>query len=349
MLAVELRSTGDFKIARSLSEVEGGCIVQSQFQYPSNMTNYTSPKPELWTGRRVDPALPPQYWHQIVEFVDLREPLSSLADATVIIGYAVDEGVRRNQGRVGAAAGPDVARGHLGRLAYHGSPARVLDGGNVVCPDGDLEAAQETLSQLVEVVCRAGGRPVVIGGGHDMAYGHFRGLHRAYAGEGKRFGVINFDAHLDLRDPKDGATSGTPFRHILDEFGTDTKYLAIGIQRAANTPELFATAARLGVGIIEDHEIIDNHSGPLNRIHKLLAEVDYLYTTVDLDGFHAGVAPGVSAPNPTGFDPHFVLQGLRYLVPKSKLVGFDVAEFNPGVDRDGITGRLVGRLVFGQI
>ena len=52
----------------------------------------------------------------------------------VIIGYACDEGVRRNNGRVGAKNGPDAIRKCIGNL-----PLRVVDKGNVVCKDWNLE------------------------------------------------------------------------------------------------------------------------------------------------------------------------------------------------------------------
>ncbi len=40
--------------------------------------------------------------------------------AVALIGFACDEGVRRNHGRVGAAAGPEALRLALGKLAING-------------------------------------------------------------------------------------------------------------------------------------------------------------------------------------------------------------------------------------
>src|ERR687884_322191 len=52
------------------------------------------------------------------------------------------------------------------------------------------------------------GRAVLVGG-HETAYGHYLGYVRA----GRPVGIINLDAHLDLRPVEGGrGNSGTPFR-----------------------------------------------------------------------------------------------------------------------------------------
>ena len=310
------------------------------------MPLYQPADKSLWTGRAVSADLSPQYWHQVIEFTDLRESSQDIGGCTVLLGYAVDEGVRRNQGRVGAAEGPDVARGYLGRLANHLNGRRIVDAGNIVCSGRDLESAQEELSRRVAQICRAGGRPTVIGGGHDIAYGHFRGLHRAHHAPGKCFGIINFDAHLDLRTPADGPTSGTPFHQILTEFGDATRYLAVGIQAAANPPALFAAATGFGVTIIEEADCISRPDRVRKRLAAFAGEVDHLYVTVDMDGFFGSTAPGVSAPNPSGLSPAFVLKAVAQLVTTGKVAGADVAEFNPIHDVNDLTGRLVSRVVY---
>ena len=88
-----------------------------------------------------------------------------------IAGFACDAGVARNQGRVGAAAG---------RPASAVRPAcrpmtRLLDAGDVACEGDALEAAQDALGQRVAAL---GARPLVLGGGHEIAWGSFQGLAR---------------------------------------------------------------------------------------------------------------------------------------------------------------------------
>ena len=92
--------------------------------------------PFAWQGRiDTEETGPSPRWHQRVQ------PFAATSQGGVaLIGFAVDEGVRRNAGRVGAAHGPDVARKALANLPVLGEPA-LWDLGDIDCPQGALEAA----------------------------------------------------------------------------------------------------------------------------------------------------------------------------------------------------------------
>src|SRR5262245_23238451 len=133
----------------------------------------TMPEPDMsiWTGR-VDAADGPDAlrWHQMVK------PLTPSAEpGVVLVGFACDEGVRRNGGRVGAKDGPRAIRAALANLAWHQS-APVYDAGDVRCDDGDMEGAQSRLAEVVADAIRAGHWPLVLGGGHETAWGTFQGI-----------------------------------------------------------------------------------------------------------------------------------------------------------------------------
>src|SRR5207248_6597570 len=113
---------------------------------------------------------------------------------------------------------PDAIRAHLYRLtAWDGVTGTDLAGvgladlGNVRAGD-DLEAAQRRLGEAVAGVLRAGAVPVVLGGGHETAFGHFLG----YTAAGVEVGIVNVDAHLDVRPYPAGGHSGSPFRQALE-------------------------------------------------------------------------------------------------------------------------------------
>ncbi|MEL7159335.1 MAG: formimidoylglutamase [Bacteroidota bacterium] len=312
------------------------------------MNNYLPPQASAWTGRQTDPALGPQYWYQRMQLLDVRHLETASPRIThALVGYACDEGVRRNQGRVGAVDGPAVARTYLGKMAAHFGPETVIaDAGTVSCPDGDLETCQATYAEIVSRLRRQGIIPIGIGGGHDIAFGTYSGL-RAALPSG-RIGILNFDAHFDLRAPTDGPNSGTPFHQILARHGKDTAYCVVGIQRLGNTPFLFQTAADLGVTYLERPLCANDpmsRKAVSQRLRSFIDEVDHLYVTVDLDGFSAAYAPGVSASSPVGFSPSFFFPVLEEVLRSSKLVGLDVAEFNPLYDRADNTLRLLGNVI----
>ncbi len=88
--------------------------------------------------------------------------------------------------------------------------------------------------------------PLVLGGGHEVAFGSWSGLNRHLAGKG-RVGIINFDAHFDLRMKQEQASSGTPFFQIAEQCaaqGTPFHYACLGVAETANTGKRSLPAPR---------------------------------------------------------------------------------------------------------
>jgi len=297
-----------------------------------------------WTGR-VDEAegAAGRRWHQVVRARD------TAAARVALVGFACDAGVVRNQGRPGAASGPHALRQALANLPVHAIDA-IDDLGDVACAGDGMEAAQEEFGTVVADALRAGSLPLGLGGGHEMALASWRGLHAALRarGDGGSIGILNFDAHFDLRAGETG-TSGTPFRQILEqaaELGRDVRYLCIGVSRFANTASLFNRAAALGVRWVLDEDTRAERLDALAaEITALAGEVDHLYLTLCLDAFPAAMAPGVSAPAALGIDPGLVERLVDVACATGKLRLADVAELNPSFDIDGRTARLAARLV----
>jgi formiminoglutamase len=238
-------------------------------------------------------------------------------------------------------------------MANHLSPQdRLIDMGDIHCPDGDLESAQSVLAEWVSGIARQGGLTLLLGGGHDIAYGHYRGL-RTALDSSKRLGIINFDAHFDLRTNEKGNHSGSPFYQIsrdCQKEGSDFLYLCLGIRREANPRELFDRAEALGVHYLELPQFSMHHiSKTQESLARFLSRTDRVYVTVDMDGFSSAFSPGVSAACPNGFTPEIVLKCLREIVISGKLLGIDVAETSPEYDRDGQTAKLAAGIIHSVI
>jgi formiminoglutamase len=288
------------------------------------------------------------------------QPLA-LADrpATALVGFACDTGVMRNHGRSGAAEGPQVLRRMLANLAWHGSiDDRLVDAGDVICDADALEAAQHEYAELIALLLRNGHAPIGLGGGHEMAWAGYQGIERALAGHPRleRLGIINFDAHLDLRreEAPGRGTSGTPFLQIAESraaAGQDFRYLCIGAAEAANTPALLQRARALGARIVFDVDCGNASTEAVLR--EFIADSSAIYLSFCLDVLPPAVAPGVSAPADLGVALHRVVALVRETVrlcahrtPASKLLLADVAEFSPRLDPDGRTARTAARIVY---
>jgi formiminoglutamase len=297
-----------------------------------------------WTGR-VDADEGPRAvrWHQRVQ------PLAAgAAPGVALLGFASDTGVTRNQGRAGAAGGPAALRRALANLAWHGErPA--WDAGDVAVEGEELETAQGELGSAVARLLGDGHLPVVMGGGHEVAYGSFLGLAEWAARQAAppALGVVNLDAHLDLRAGR--ASSGTPFRQIAEACagrGWPFRYLCLGVDEASNTAALLDTAARLGARWRRDRDCTPARLDEVRaELAAFLATVGAVHLTVDLDALPAAVAPGVSAPAARGVALEVVEALVDVALASGKVRLFEVAELAPGLDPDGRTGKVAARLV----
>jgi formiminoglutamase len=267
------------------------------------------------------------------------------ANNFVLHGFAVDEGVRRNKGRVGAAQAPDIIRKNMSNFPVKNSSFRLLDFGNVLCENQNLERAQENLAEKVALVLQKKAKSVVLGGGHEVTFAHYSGLKYAFPNE--KIGIINFDAHFDNREPEIGVgpSSGTGFWQIAQQ--GEIHSLHIGIQKNSNTKKLFNTADHFGMKyILSDDLYMENLDAIKSKIDALFQSVDKVYVTICMDVFNAAIAPGVSASAYNGiFADAVMLKVYRHILQNPKTVALDVAEVNPNYDIQERTARLAACLV----
>jgi formiminoglutamase len=306
---------------------------------------YRPPDKNLWQGRQDIIAM--ERFHQVVTVKEVTECLAApmINPTIVFIGFGSDEGVRRNQGRVGAKAGPDTLRKALANYPLHGGKKKIvqlIDIGNIECNDESLEDAQKALATVVEQVVAQGGFPIVLGGGHETAWGHYQGLSPKW--EKSNFAIVNFDAHFDMRQLHEGnkSTSGTSFLQIAQQ-RKDRElpfhYYCLGIKLSSNTQSLFATAHQWGAKYLTCDDIYEGGVIP-HFINKIVSRHDAIYVSVCLDVFDESYAPGVSAPSPYGLQPWHVLKALHLLSGSGKVVALDVVELAPNYDHNDITAKL---------
>jgi len=309
-----------------------------------DILNYELTNKTLWQGRK--DSLAGERFFQHVECVDICSHSLANSKKPVFLGFCCDEGIRRNQGRIGAKAGPDALREQLAKLACHSSQ-QFQDVGNIVCSNGQLELAQQQFAKLLSHCHQHGLKTIAFGGGHEIAWAHFNGLTSHYP----KIGIINFDAHFDLRPIAEGksATSGTPFWQIKDycqQNNLPFDYCCIGIQSVANTESLFERARDWEVSYITAEEVSQKSMVWQKAfLDEFMSRHDHLYLTICLDVFAECFAPGVSAPQALGLTPGQTLPLLKYIVQTGKVVSIDVAELSPLLDQHQKTSRLAAAII----
>ena len=242
-------------------------------------------------------------------------------------------------GRRGARGGPDAIRDHLARLkpwSFGGDVPRraVRDWGNVALPESDVVAAHAAVVAAASQVVAAGELPLALGGDHSLTFPLVGAL-------GRRVGVINLDAHLDVRDFAGAPNSGTSFGRLLAEgVCPGPNLVAVGIREFANSARYVEKARRAGATIFSAEDWVAEPEVVVDRAIEIASRgVDAVYLSVDLDVLDQAHAPGVSAPTPGGVDSALLFRALRRIGARAPLVGADFMEVAPNLDREGVTAR----------
>jgi formiminoglutamase len=266
------------------------------------------------------------------------------APRVVLLGFPSDEGVRRNGGRVGAALAPQALRNVLYHLAPDARSERMEDllGRTRDLGDleisGDVESDQRNLGEVLAHHLVRGAFVIVLGGGHETSYGHFLG----YAFAERRVEILNWDAHADVRELKQGkGHSGSPFRQAIeDSSGACRRYSVAGLQPHAVARTHLELVKRQGRAVWRD-EVSPRY------IEVLYSGVESpTLVSFDLDAVSQAEAPGVSAPNPEGLSSELWLKAAFEAGRSAAVTSADIVELNPSFDPDGQTARLAALTVW---
>jgi formiminoglutamase len=102
------------------------------------------------------------------------------------------------------------------------------------------EEIDERVTQVIQLIVQAGKIPIIIGGGHNNAYGNIKGtaLGLKAAGRIKQAAIncINCDAHSDFR-ALEGRHSGNGFSYAFHEKFLD-KYAIVGLHENYNSDSI---------------------------------------------------------------------------------------------------------------
>jgi formiminoglutamase len=271
----------------------------------------------------------------------------------VLLGFPQDHGIRRNHGRRGAAAAPQEIRRHLYRLTpWDGendielSAVPPLDLGNVHVA-GTLEETQAVLGEVIAAVLERGAVPIVLGGGHETAFGHYLG----YVAAARKVGIINIDAHLDVGPCHgDHGHCGSPFRQALEHPGRPlprTHYACLGVQPHSVSRAHWLYAREHGCVVRWADEVRDHLAEQFGKERdRFAAAGSSVYLSIDADVVRAADVPGVSAPNALGLSGAEVAALARRAGQSPAVASLDVVEVNPRHDRDGQSARWAALVVW---
>ncbi|NHJ84173.1 MAG: formimidoylglutamase [Asgard group archaeon] len=255
-----------------------------------------------------------------------------------LVGIPFDSAVL---GRKGAKGGPKKIRDSIRYFkAYNWSldfwfgDKRVYDFGDIIFDDETVLEAHEKISDTIRKIVERGFVLITLGGDHSIAYPIIKGIKDHY--KEYSIGLINIDAHLDVREVINGRiTSGTPFRRVLEGQLVEGKnFVEIGIRNFTNARTYRRYVEDKGVSVFTINDIRkDGLSEIINAsIDKITDNTDFTYISIDMDSLDQIYAPGVSAPTPDGLTPHQILEIIHQITLRTNIIGIDIVELNPLYD-----------------
>jgi formiminoglutamase len=220
-----------------------------------------------------------------------------------VIGLQEDAGPRLNKGLPGSAK----AFGAFIQRFMTVQSNRFLDGSQIALHgilDVSTDASDELLENVVKEldikvaawvseVVRAGGVPIVIGGGHNNAYGIIRGCAEAL---GKAISVVNLDPHADTRDP--GIRhSGNPFTYAWNEKHL-SRYCVLGLHESYNNEAILRRLEEMGADAVWFESWIDQPGKFFSDVDEKAAKLagDNFGIELDLDSI-AGMPSSAYTPS----------------------------------------------------
>lgn len=288
---------------------------------------------------------------------ELEEELNTSTASFVVVGVPEDIGVRMNGGNGGAHTAFIPAL----KSFLNTQQNQFIDGNNILilgyldCLDdvydfdvsdrekGDLlvKAIDKELSNLIKIIVKSGKTPIIIGGGHNNAYGNIKGLSE---GNNQPINVINFDAHTDLRRLEE-RHSGNGFSYALQE-GYINKYFMFGLHENY-TPQYIFDAIHNNINIeyntFEELEVYQSTSfdRELQRAKNFIKEHPF-GIEVDLDCVQNFPS---SAMTPSGFTPQQTRKFVHFLGKLTNASYLHICEGAPSVINDEIANGQVGKFI----
>jgi agmatinase len=255
-------------------------------------------------------------------FLEFDIPPSSYEEANIhIIPVEMEKSVSYG---AGTAAGPRaILEASLQLEAFDGGTvpgqAGMYTHEPITCKTDKVEKDLEAVVSEVTRVLQKKGVPVILGGEHTVTLGSLK----AFTNSGKKIGVVQFDAHADLRDSYgDNRLSHACVMRRVHEMGLP--FMQIGIRSLSQEEYRFRREYN-----IQNLDAADIYTGGIPAEILPLDFPEQIYITFDVDCFDASIMPATGTPEPGGLSWYQVMELLHKVSAKRTVCGFDVVELAP--------------------
>lgn len=181
--------------------------------------------------------------------------------------------------------------------------------------------------------------PILVGGDHSITAPAVRGF--MAANPGKRVGIINIDAHYDVRVADWGPHNGTPFRQLIEGGVPGANVVELGIHGFMNAAYYRQWANEQGITTITGRDIYKRgmETCILEALGIAGEGTDAIYLSVDIDCLAYPWAVGTSASSPEGLSAWDLMEAMFICGQHPKVAAIDVVEIDPTKDVSDLTAR----------
>lgn len=240
------------------------------------------------------------------------------------------------------------------------SAAKIIDGfseGKVPSSDPKLKALQEQVNQGSEQMIdwveaettkqiNTGKLVGLVGGDHSTPLGFFKSLAKKYP----NYGILQIDAHMDLRKAYEGFTySHASIMYNALQLKEISKLVQVGIRDYCEEENEFANANKKRVSVFTYAGVRKSqYEGETwkDTCKKIIASLpNNVHISFDIDGLDPKLCPNTGTPVAGGFEFHEITYLLSELAKsKKKIISFDLNEVSPG--KDDWDGNVGARMLF---
>lgn len=235
----------------------------------------------------------------------------------------------------------EFAKGIIDEIEAGGEPnQKDVDQVNRFCEELHQEVEEKSRSFLNQKKLVA-----IVGGDHSSPHGLIRALARK-----ERFGILQVDAHMDLRNAYEGFTysHASIMYNALKERGVDS-LTQVGIRDFCEEEEQFIKGSSKPINVFYDENLFRNKIEGVSWKDQVKGILDTLpeqvYVSFDVDGLEPSLCPHTGTPVPGGLSFNEAVFLIEEVVKSGrKIIGFDLCETGNNAWDANVSARILFRL-----
>lgn len=186
--------------------------------------------------------------------------------------------------------------------------------------DGDINDFLEKLETGIQSVLNKGKIPVILGGEHTVTVSALHALKKT----GKDIGIIQFDAHADLRD----SYENNRLSHacvLKRAYDLGFQIFQIGT-RSLSPEEVKLRENSRRINYIDAEEAVKNNITEITLPENFPETV---FITFDIDCLDPSIIPATGTPEPGGLLWYQAISIIESIAGQKEIIGFDLTELAP--------------------